>query len=133
MTENEYIAAIAPGLAADAAALPVFLDMARQRTNAAFYGAKYAQAVALLAAHLWVLTGSSSPAGGNAEAGSTGSVASKREGDLSISYSSPASALASRGAAEAEFAQTRYGLQLLALRKGCGPFIEVPGDGCGCR
>lgn len=133
MTATEYIAAIAPALSSDPG-LPVFLEMARERTSIKFYGPKYEQAVALLAAHTWFLVGSSSPSGGAAEAGSTGAVSSKREGDLQVSYTTPAATLAMKGGVDAELSQTRYGLQLLALRKGCGPFIGVAGEpGCGCR
>lgn len=136
MTETDYIAAIAPALAGDQSGLPVFLEMARERTSQKFYGPKYAQAVALMACHLWFLMGSTGSqggaGGGSGEAGSVGNISSKREGDLQVSYSSPVASM-SKNMSDASLSQTRYGLELLALRKGCHPFLSVPGEvPCGC-
>lgn len=130
-TIDQYIAAIAPALAASGSS-GVFVEMARERTNAEFYGVKYNQAVALMAAHVWFLMGAGNggAGSGSAEAGSVGALTTKREGDLSVSYSSPAATLAMKDASDAELSQTRYGLQLLALRRGCSPLARVVTGGC---
>lgn len=130
-TIDEYIAALAPGLSQDATC-SVFVEMAEERTQRDFYREKYNQAVALLAAHIWFLLGSGSaslPGGGNSSGGSTGTVNSKREGDLSVGFGSGAVSGLSVGVGEADLAQTRWGLMLLALRKGCRPFIGVCSGG----
>lgn len=130
LTIEQYLQAIAPNLLADASA-SIYITMAKERTNAKFYGHKYNQAVALLAAHIAFLftpqAGAMGPGSGNAEAGTTGTIVSKKEGDLSISYGSSGTSgiSASTNASDAELAQTRFGLQLLALRKGCKPFMGV--------
>lgn len=126
-----YIAAVAPGLAQDPGC-SVFVEMAEERTQRNFYGQKYNQAVALMAAHIWYLLGSGSPSvpgSGNAEGGSTGSIISKREGDLSVGYGTGAVAATSVKVGDTDLAQTRWGLQLLAIRKGCKPFMGVCGGG----
>lgn len=130
-TIDEYIAALAPGLAQDESC-SVFVDMAKERTQKDFYGLKYNQAVALLAAHIWFLLGSSSaslPGGGNGSGGSTGTINSKREGDLAVGFGSGAVSGSSVGVGDSDLAQTRWGLMLLALRKGCKPFMGVCSGG----
>lgn len=124
-TIDQYIAAIAPTLAASGSS-GVFVEMARERTNAEFYGVKYNQAVALMAAHVWFLMGAGNggAGSGSAEAGSVGNITSKREGDLSVTYGG-AQSMQGADASDAELSQTRYGLQLLALRRGCSPLARV--------
>ena len=134
-TIDQYILAIAPALAADANK-DVFVEMAVERTNKCFYGIKYNQAVALLAAHIAFLlnptAGSMGAGSGSSEAGATGTITSKREGDLAVSYGSGAVSVGNGDVTDAELAQTRFGLMLLALRKGCKPFMGVLGGrGCG--
>ena len=130
LTVEQYIQAVAPALLQDPS-LDVYVEMAMERTDRAFYGVKYNHAVALMAAHIAFLLGSGTmgAGSGNAEGGSTGSLSSKHEGELSVSYSSPAATLAMKGVVESELAQSRWGLMLLALRKGCKPFFGV----CGSR
>lgn len=127
---EQYIQAVAPALLQDPS-LDVFIEMAKERTDRAFYGVKYNHAVALMAAHIAFLLGAGTlgAGSGNAEGGSTGSLSSKREGDLSVNYSSPAATLAMKGVVESELSQTRWGLMLISLRKGCKPFFGV----CGSR
>ena len=135
LTVEQYIQAVAPALMQDPS-LDVFIEMAKERTARAFYGVKYNHAVALMAAHIAFLLGAGTlgAGSGNAEGGSTGSLSSKREGELSVSYSSPAATLAMKGVVESELAQSRWGLMLLALRKGCKPFFGVCGSrGCNGR
>lgn len=128
LSVEQYLRALAPQCIADGG-YEVFIDMAEQRTNHRFYGTKANQAVALLAAHIWFLLGSGNGAAGsgNAEGGVTGSIVSKREGDLAIGYGSGA-ASGALSPDDAELALTRWGLMLLNLRKGCKPFIGVCGE-----
>lgn len=129
LSVEQYLRALAPQCIADGG-YEVFINMAEQRTNRCFYGLKANQAVALLAAHIWFLLGSGNggAGSGSAEGGITGSVVSKREGDLAIGYGSGA-ASGSSDMSDSELALTRWGLMLLNLRKGCKPFIGVCGEG----
>lgn len=129
LSVEQYLRAFAPQCVADGG-YEVFINMAEQRTNRPFYGLKANQAVALLAAHIWFLVGSGNggAGSGSAEGGVTGSIASKREGDLAIGYGSGAASGAT-SPDEAELALTRWGLMLLNLRKGCKPFVGVCGEG----
>lgn len=124
LSVEQYLRAFAPQCIADGG-YEVFINMAEQRTNRCFYGIKANQAVALLAAHIWFLLGSGNggAGSGNAEGGVTGSIVSKREGDLAIGYGSGA-----LSPDDAELALTRWGIMLLNLRKGCKPFIGVCGE-----
>ena len=134
LTVEQYIQAVAPALLQDPS-LDVYVEMAKERTDRAFYGVKYNHAVALMAAHIAFLLGSGTlgAGSGNAEGGSTGSVTSKREGDLSVSFGTGA-ASAVVGIGDADLAQTRWGLMLISLRKGCKPFFGVCGSrGCDGR
>jgi hypothetical protein len=135
LTIEQYLQAVAPTVAADPS-VSVYIQMAEERTNKEFYGQKTNQAIALLAAHiafLFTAVPNSHGAGsGSGEGGSTGSITSKREGDLSVSFGSGAVSSASIGVGDADLAQTRWGLMLLALRKGCKPFMGVlNGGACG--
>ena len=127
---EQYIQAVAPALLQDPS-LDVFIEMAKERTDRAFYGVKYNHAVALMAAHIAFLLGSGTlgAGSGNAEGGSTGSITSKREGDLSVSYGAGAGAVSASAGnlGDAELSQTRWGLMLISLRKGCKPFFGVCG------
>lgn len=130
MTIQQYIQAVAPALMQDPS-LDVYIQMAEERTTRAFYGPKYNHAVALMAAHIAFRLGSGTmgAGSGSAEGGSTGSIASKHEGDLSVAYGSGAASAASVGTGDADLAQSRWGLMLLALRKGCRPFVSVVAGG----
>ena len=130
---EQSIQAATPALLQDPS-LNVFIEMAKERTDREFYGVKYNHAVALMAAHIAFLLGSGTlgAGSGNAEGGSTGSITSKREGDLSVSYGSGAVSASSGNLGDAELSQTRWGLMLISLRKGCKPFFGVCGSR-GCR
>lgn len=127
---QQYIQAVAPALMQDPS-LDVYIQMAEERTSRQFYGHKYNHAVALMAAHIAFRLGAGTmgAGSGSAEGGSTGSISSKREGDLAVSYGSGA-VTATAGLGDTDLSQSRWGLMLLALRKGCRPFIGVTG---GCR
>lgn len=135
LSVQEYLQAVAPTVAADAS-VSVYIQMAEERTNKEFYGHKTNQAIALLAAHIAFLftevPNSHGAGSGSTEGGSTGSITSKREGELAVSYGSGAVSAASIRVSDADLAQTRWGLMLLALRKGCKPFMGVlNGGACG--
>ena len=125
---EQYIQAVAPALLQDPS-LDVFIEMAKERTDRAFYGVKYNHAVALMAAHIAFLLGAGTlgAGSGNAEGGSTGSITSKREGDLSVSYGAGAVSASAGNLGDAELSQTRWGLMLISLRTGCKPFFGVCG------
>lgn len=91
-----------------------FISLARDRTNAGWYLANYEYAVALRAAHMITLTRTRAD-------GESGSVTSKREGDLGIGYGSVG------GGKGGELNLTHYGRQLEGLRKASGAFIGVTG------
>ena len=114
---EQYIQAVAPALLQDPS-LDVFIEMAKERTDSAFYGVKYNHAVALMAAHIAFLLGAGTlgAGSGNAEGGSTGSITSKREGDLSVSYGAGAVSASAGNLGDAELSQTRWGLMLISLR-----------------
>ncbi len=104
-----------------------FLQLARDRTSTCFYGDNTELAVAYRAAHELVMRdrGISTVIGG-----SSGEIASKREGDLAISFHK--GNVSSKG--DADLSLTSYGVQLIGLRAGSGAFIGVTGgldDGCG--
>ena len=82
------------------------------------YGAKKNRAVALRAAHTLQLKTRDASTGG-----ASGSIASKREGDLSIAFSSA-------GNTGDDLDQTSYGKQLQALMNSCIMTIGVTGGGC---
>jgi hypothetical protein len=65
---------------------------------------------------------------GSSEGGSTGSISSKREGDLAVSYGSGA-VTSVAGLGDTDLSQSRWGLMLIALRKGCRPFMGVIAGG----
>ena len=128
LTVEQYIQAVAPALMQDPS-LDVYVEMAKERTDRGFYGVKYNHAVALMAAHIAFLLGAGTlgAGSGNAEGGSTGSITSKREGDLSVSYGAGAVSASAGNLGDAELSQTRWGLMLISLRKGCKPFFGVCG------
>lgn len=104
---------IAPQYASDSDK-PDFISLARDRTREAWYTTNYEYAVALRAAHMMTLTKTRA-------AGESGSVTSKREGDLAIGYGSVGNG---KGG---ELNLTHYGRQLEGLRKASGVFIGVTG------
>lgn len=96
----------------------VFIELAEGRSSLCFYGDKYNNAVALLTAHMMTLADPNGLRAG----GVAGPITGKKEGSLSVSFGGQSS-----NSKDSDLAQTSYGLQLEALRKGCGPFIGVTG------
>lgn len=111
---------IAPQLASDPAKTD-YISWARDRTNICYYGTQAERAVALRAAHMMTLDKLVQSSGGSGE------IASKREGDLSISYHKSSNGQGS------DLSSTGYGRQLIGLMEGSGAFIGVTGgndNGC---
>jgi hypothetical protein len=101
-----------------------FISLARDRTRENWYSANYEMAVALRAAHMIAFRDLAEATGGTG-----GEIASKREGDLGVSFHRGS------GGGASELARTSYGQQLLGLRKASGAFIGVTGgldDGSHC-
>lgn len=96
-----------------------YLALAESRTSSTYYGPNRSEAVALRAAHMMLVN-----EGANASTGDNiGPVASKSEGDLSISYGR-----VDTGAFfDPDLSSTSYGRQLLALRRASGTGIRVSG------
>lgn len=124
MTPLQVLAAIAPTYAANPS-VGVFLEMAEQRISTCTFGNKRPQAVAFMTAHLMAMTTDPVRAGG-----AGGTITSKREGDLAVSYG----AANSKYNDDAELSQTSYGQMLLGLIRGSVAFVGVSGDVTGgCR
>jgi hypothetical protein len=115
---------IAPDLASDPNKAG-FISLATTRTKSCFYGGNYTLAVAYLAAHMLTLSKKSGSGTGEM---ATGEIASKREGDLAISYHKSTAAIGQEA-----LSLTPYGLSLLELRKSSGAFLGVTGgNDSGC-
>lgn len=111
MSVDDYITALCPGLASDAAKA-TFVAMATEQTSSTFFGTRTANAIALRACHIWAMVqkAKASPVGG--------SVASITEGKLSMSF------FAAQGMQVSDLGQTTYGVMLKALM---GPAFSVTG------
>ena len=101
--------------------MAAYIALSECQTNRCWYGCKSDYAVALRVAHLYTLNK-------GRPTGDAGSVASKKEGDLSIGYA------AGSGKGINDLDQTHYGKQLQGLAKQGGAFMGVTGGNgrCGC-
>lgn len=113
ITVSDRFAALAPEYN-NSSAKAVYLQMADERlvavaSGVGFSQAKRDQAVALLAAHIASLSLDVARAGG-----SGGEITSKREGSLSVGFSSGGSG----SDVFSDFKQTKYGRQLIGLIRG---------------
>jgi hypothetical protein len=97
----------------------IVLDMAESRTSSTHYGPNREQAVALRAAHILVSDESANSTDGS----SLGPIASKGEGDLSVSYGQVGGGVN----ADMDLAATGYGRQLISLRRASGTGVRVSG------
>lgn len=111
---DDILLAIAPEVAARADA-DLFLELAANSLTASTWGAVYAHAVCLLAAHMATLSPTDATASGDG-AGVAGPVTSKRAGDVAESYGSSASGVTGMSLADAALGRTKYGLEFLRLR-----------------
>lgn len=117
-TASEILSAIAPRFDG-AANRALFLQMAESRTSSTYYGLNRSDAVALRAAHLLVVNEAANASDGE----NMGPVASKSEGDLSVSYGK----LSSGSGVDSDLSSTSYGRQLLGLRRASGTGVQVTG------
>jgi hypothetical protein len=113
MTPAQILPAICPALAVDPN-VAIFLQLAEEETSSAFFGISYSRAVALKAAHMYVLSKRS--------LGEGGAVTSKSEGKLSMSFSQ-------QGGSSEDLSQTNYGKQLLGLIQSGTTAISVTDAG----
>lgn len=114
MSASTQLSVVAPQFdAADDRA--AFLVNAATQTNAAFYGANSDLAIALRAAHELTMRADAQAGGGS------GQIASKKEGDLAISYHKGSDV------GNDNLGATTYGIWLRGLRSGSGPAIAVTG------
>lgn len=113
MTVNEILGAIAPNAIIDPDK-DIHIQLATQRTNSVCFGENYEYAIALRAAHTISLKQRSESVIGD----SGGNVSSKKEGKLSLTFSSSLNG-------DEDLSQTSYGKQLIGLKKGNIPPISV--------
>lgn len=113
-TASEIMETIAPQYNTDPKKAS-FILLAKDRTSADFFGTNYEMAVALRASHMMTLRDIAEAGGGGGE------IASKREGDLAISYHKSGSN------DDDDLSSTSYGTQLQGLKRGSGVFIGVTG------
>ncbi|MBO7412848.1 MAG: DUF4054 domain-containing protein [Fibrobacter sp.] len=99
------------------ARVDVWLEMAQLRADRAYFGSSYPLALCYLASHIGTLE-----TRGNGD--DVGSVSSKSEGGLSVSYS------AAGASEEGDLSQTVYGRYYLDLLKAKRPLPGITGGGC---
>lgn len=126
MSATSILNIIAPQFSSDPDKA-TYISWAQDRTSSDFYGTKYDMAVALRAAHMMTLRDRA----GSSGIGGSGQVASKREGDLAVSFHKSGSGVN----ADSDLYLTIYGVQLMDLMKGREPIAYVSGmeeNECGC-
>lgn len=101
MNPEEYLAVLCPTILT-VSGYNVFIDMAEGVTSSGFFGSQYNLAVALRAAHLYVLN--------RKRGGEGGFITEKREGRMSVSYGGVDNVTS-------ELQLTSYGVQLCDLIK----------------
>lgn len=114
MTVNEILQAINPNLYNDANR-DIYVELATNQTDRCYFGANYNLAIALRASHMYILA--------NRPNGETGQINSKKEGDLSVSFSTGKSS----GASD-DLSQTNYGMQLQTLIKQGPPALSITNE-----
>lgn len=125
MSASTIMDTIAPQFATDPNKAST-ISLARIQTNRCFYGTKTEYAVALRAAHMLTINKISE----NEHVQGGGEIASKREGDLSVSFHKSSD----NGKSQDDLSLSKYGRQLKGLRAGSGPFMGVISQECdnGC-
>ena len=114
MTVQQIIDLIAPHLSSDSG-LANAIILATQRTSESAFGDNFSYAVALRTSHILTLRDMNSNGVNVGLGGASGSVTSKREGDLAITFGDASSASWSTGS---DLELTRYGRELLGLIRG---------------
>ena len=120
LTVEQIMDALAPAFSQDPTR-PVFIELATARVAPGFYRNKTNHAIALMAAHMMALDSAAAAESGRGY--EAGNITSKSEGDLSLSFGSTSANTTDAS----DLGQTKYGVQLIGLRKGCGPFLGVTG------
>lgn len=110
MTASQTLSAIAPQFDTDPKRQD-HLDLASLRTNSRCFGNKYNLAIALRAAHTLTLLQN---AQSGLSAGGSGSIKSKKEGDLSVTFGG-----SSDTGVKGDLGQTSYGVELQSLIDSC--------------
>jgi hypothetical protein len=110
LTPVQIIETVCPELASSPSR-DAFIQMAVETTDKGVFGQVYPYAIAYLACHSFTLF---SEEGGSGYAG-TGKIASKSEGDVSVSYFDDSTNSAA-SASSTEYGKTKYGEMYLALR-----------------
>lgn len=119
MTEQEatnikvYFDAVAPAMASDTR-YTVFLDLASDRVDRGYFGASWTKAMAYMTAHLMEMS--------NRNGSESGTVTSRREGDISVSY-------AASQQNDGDLYLTTYGKLFLALLNSLSAGAEISGTG----
>jgi hypothetical protein len=114
MSVQSVIEVIAPQFK-DNENLDTYIQLAECQTNRCWYGCKADLAVALRVAHTMTLNITRPN-------GDAGAIASKKEGDLSISYGKN-----SNNGGDSNLDQTHYGVQLQDLMKQGNAFVGITG------
>lgn len=111
----DILQVICPSLYANANR-DVWISIAAEETSVDYYGVFYNKAVALRAAHLFTVNSVNTDTEG-------GQVTSKREGDLAVSYATR------NDVGSSDLSLTKYGVQLLALRRSANlPIMSLGTD-----
>lgn len=114
MSASAILSVIAPQFDSSAGRSD-YLIYAELQVTEDFFGDKYDLAIAYMAAHLLTIGTNNSLIGL-----STGGIVSKKEGDLSVTFSNT-----KEKGTDSILGQTSYGRQFLQLRNSCGPFMGV--------
>ena len=117
-TASQILSAIAPQFD-DASGRQTILDLSESRTSETRFGTQRSEAVAYRAAHMMALSSQDGAWAG----GGTGAIASKKEGDLAVSFHGVQST-----AETAYWSQTGYGQMLLDLIRSRGPAMGITGQ-----
>jgi hypothetical protein len=117
-TTEQYIQTKCPNLYSDSN-LAVYIDVAKLTIKSESFGTKYNYAVALKACHDYSIAQMQQGIG----AGTSGTISSKREGDLAVTFGNNLSNITG----DDYLKLTNYGIELLALQKGQLTRFDVVG------
>lgn len=113
LSTTDILKALCPSLYADGER-DIFIQIATEELSSGFFGTSYSRAVALKAAHVFILS--------QRTLGESGTVSNKSEGGLSIGYAN-----AKQISSNDDLDQTHYGKQLINLVRQRGPQASVTG------
>lgn len=112
LTILQIIEVKCPGLYIDTGR-DIYIEIAEDQISECYYGKNYNLAVALLACHSYTLF---------LRNGDAGTISSKKEGDLSVSYST-----VKTGTNEDDLSLTSFGMELKRLKRSQTPAVSVTG------